>query len=105
MQNYLSDHGQRNKRYNSQVNRLNELMRPVSNYLSDVKGRIGAFMDNPSNALYDAYSKQIGVNLDLPISEYAKMAQNPQPGKIDPNSPAMREAMSWIPGPAGKIPA
>ena len=103
MQNYLSDHGERNKRYNSQVNRLNVLTKPLGNYLSNVKGRIGAFMDSPSNALYDAYSKQIGVNLDLPISEYAKMAQNPQPGKIDPNSPAMREAMSWLPGPADNI--
>ena len=103
MQNYLSDHGERNKRYKSQVNRLNVLMKPVSNYLSGVKGRIGAFMDNPLNALYNAYSNQIGVNLDLPISEYAKMAQNPQPGKIDPNSPAMREVMGWLPGPADNV--
>ena len=103
MQNYLSDHGERNKRYKSQVNRLNVLMKPVSNYLSGVKGRIGAFMDNPLNALYNAYSNQIGVNLDLPISEYAAMAQNHQPGVINPNSPALQEAMSWLPGPSDNI--
>ena len=99
--NGLLDHGLLNQRYNEQLQNLKQGL--LGQYIEGVKSRMSGLLQNPAKALYDAYSKQIGVNLDLPISEYAAMAQNPQSGNLDMNAPAMQEAMSWLPGPADNI--
>lgn len=106
MPNYL-DHGEINARYNQQQNYLNKVKRPIVNYLSGVVDRGRRFINNPAEALYKGYADTMGINLDMTKEEFIAALDRARRGErapgVDPNSPALQEAMSWIPGPVDNV--
>ena len=97
------DHGLANARFNEQQENIAPILDALRQYGSGVAGRVSAFADDPAQALYGGFADTMGINLDRPMDEYAEMARNPQAGEIDPNSPAVLEAMGWMPGPMGAL--
>ncbi len=97
------DHGLANARFNEQQENIAPILDALRQYGSGVAERVSAFADDPAQALYGGFADTMGINLDRPMDEYAEMARNPQAGEIDPNSPAVLEAMGWLPGPADDI--
>jgi len=93
------DHG--HSPLKSRIKRYREITRPIRDYAESVRDRFAGFVNDPLKSLYEGYEKSMGIDLGRSISEYAGMIKNTQKGEIDPNAPAIQEAMGWLPGVVG----